>query len=255
MKALSAADLSYREDLWDAVGDSENLAAFDHMLKLAVKAIEFLRGAAPWELEAVQAGGDGEGASQVWNGLVGLIDSTWREIQQCHALVMEHGPQIGDSRPPQEQLRIADNIIEHIEAGKSFGILTKLTRPAWHEFISTVKIGSNPPILADPIHFRAVRASLRIQIMRQELVERWERQMTAGNGFCRSELGDEPEEVCRQFAPSIQACLDWHNSCWLPLETGFRHLGFNWAAYLQSTPPETVLMLSCAGSAMRYWAT
>jgi hypothetical protein len=75
--------------------------------------------------------------------------------------------------------------------------------------------------------------------MRQELVERWERQIAAQGGPGRSELGGKPEEVCRQFVPLIQTCLTWHSSVWLPLEAEFRRLGFKWSEYLQTTPPET----------------
>jgi len=182
MAALGAQNLRYREELWDAANGLQNLAEFDGMLALATKAIEYLRNCAPWQLEAVQAGRDGNEAMQVWISLTELIESAWQEVQECHTLVMAYGPRVDDQRPPHELLPIVDEILQHIEDGKSFGLLTKLTKPACHHLIGVVRIGNRSPMLGEPAHFRAVRALLRIQILRQELVERWERQIAAQGG-------------------------------------------------------------------------
>ena len=239
MTQLKAQNLRYRAELWDEQNFPSDLTEFDRMLELAAKAIEFFRDGAPWQLEAVQAGRDGKEAKQVWLSLTALIESGWQEIQENYALVIAHGPGIEDPRSPRELLPIVDEIIAHIEAGKSFGRLTKLTKSQCHQVISAVKISGRAPNLDDSKHFRAVRASLRMPIVRQELVERWERLMTAQGGPPVSELSDKPEQVCRPFVSQIQTCLDWHSSTWLALEANFKRLGFNWPAYLDSTPPGT----------------
>jgi very-short-patch-repair endonuclease len=236
---LKTQNLRYRAELWDEKSFPSDLTEFDRMLELAAKAIEFFRDGAPWQLEAVQAGRDGNEAKQVWLSLTTLIESSWQEIQESYALVIAHGPHIDDPRSPRELLPIADEIIAHIEAGKSFGRLTKLTKSQCHQLISAVKISGRAPNLENSTHFRAVRASLRMPIARQELVERWERLMTAQGGPPASELSDKPEQVCRPFISQIQTCLDWHSSTWLALEANFKRLGFNWPAYLDSTPPGT----------------
>ncbi len=239
MALLKSQDLEYRAELWGESNEQQQPAQFDRMLLLAIKAIEFLRDRAAWQLEAIQAGRDGEEAKRVWVSLIQLIESTWQEVQDCHELLLAHGPRINDQRPPDELLPIVDGIIGHIEAGKSFGLLTKLTKPGWHQLISVTYTGNRTPVLDEPSHFRAIRGLLRTQLIRQELVERWERQITAYGGPTVAELGEKPELVCRAFVPQIQACLDWHSSTWLPLEAEFHGVGFGWSAYLASTPPQT----------------
>jgi len=237
--ALGVQNLCYREELWDGAGGPQDLAEFDRMLALAIKAIEYLRICTPWQLEAVQAGRDGKEAMQVWISLADLIESAWKVVQECQVLVMAHGPQVNDQRPPHELLPIVEEIIQHIENGKSFGLVTRLTKPAYHQLTGAVRIGNRSPMLNEPTHFRAVRALLRIQIVRQELVERWERQIAAQGGPASSELGERPEQVCRQFISLIQACIEWHASTWLTLEGEFHRLGFKWSTYYESIPPET----------------
>jgi very-short-patch-repair endonuclease/DNA polymerase III delta prime subunit len=237
--ALRSQNLLYGEEFWHGTDVDQNLDDFDRMLALAAKAIEFLRDGAKWQLEAVQAGRDGNEAKRVWLSLIESINSAWQEVQDCHELVMAHGPRIDDQRPPHEVLPIVDEIIKHIEAGKSFGMLTKWTKPSCHQIISVVRIGNRSPTLTEPTHFRAVRALLRIQIVRQELVGRWERQIAMQGGPGASELSDKPEHVCRQFVSRIHFCLDWHGSTWVALENEFQRLGFKWSAYFESTPPQT----------------
>ena len=62
--------------------------------------------------------------------------------------------------------------------------------------------------------------------------------MACKGAAATADLSDTPENVCKQYVPSIQNCLDWHASTWEPLESEFAKLGFGWAAYLQSTEPE-----------------
>jgi very-short-patch-repair endonuclease len=239
LNSLAACDLRLREELWDANLGPDDLKEFDRMLETASKTIEFLRDSAPWQLEAIQAGRDGDEARRVWESLSALIETTWREVQECDALVLEHGPVISDSRPPHDLLPIVEEIIQHNEAGKSFGLLAKLTNRHWFEFREKVQVGSRVLELSNSTHLRAVRAWLRMRQLRSELTQRWERQMACQGGPACSELSDRPERVCKQFVPRIQICLEWHASTWQPLESEFQRLGFLWSAFLESTPPET----------------
>lgn len=238
MTALTGQNLRLREELWDPACEPADLSEFDGMLELASKTIEFLRDNAPWQLEAVQAGRDGDQARRVWEALSELIESTWREVQECHSLVMEHGPEISDLRPPHELLLLVEEITQHQEAGKSFGLLVKLNKRHWFEFKEKVLVGGREMELNNATHLRAVRALLRTRQLRSELVERWERQMASHGGLPSSELSEQPEQVCRQFVPQIRVCLDWHASTWQPLERDFQRLGFRWSSFLDSTEPE-----------------
>ena len=236
---LKSQDIRYGADLWNESSETQQSAQFDHMLSLAFKSIEFLRDRAPWQLDAIQAGRDGDEARRVWVSLIQLIESTWQEVQDSRVLLIAHGPRLHDARSPDELLPIVDEIMQHIEAGNSFGLLTRLTKPGWQQLINNTYIGNRKPNLNEPAHFRAVRALLRTRLIRQQLVERWQRLITAQGGPNAAELGEKPESVCRQFIPQIQACLDWHSSSWLALEAEFQGVGFGWSDYLQSTPPQT----------------
>jgi len=238
LNALAGHNLKLREELWDNAREPNQPAEFDRMLELASKTIDFLRDSAPWQLLAIQAGRDGSVARREWESLAQKIESTWKEVHECHTLIMEHGPLLTDKREPHELLPIVEEIIRHRETGHSAGLMTKLTKRHWYEFQETARVDNRPLDLNDLTHLQAIRALLRIRHLRTELIQRWERQMACNGGLACANLSDQPEKVCRQFVPQIQACLDWHGSVWQPLETEFDRLGFRWAAFLNSTPPE-----------------
>lgn len=235
---LGQHNLRRWDELWADASGPDDLATFDQMLELAGKTIDFLRESTAWQLQAIQAGRDGGQATQVWESLADQIETSWQEIQECHAAVMQHGPLISDDRPQHELLPIMDEIIQHAEAGHSFGMLIKLTKRPWFDLRDKIRIGSRPLEFKDTHHLRAVRSSLRMKVLRSELLERWERQMAQHGGLACSELSDKPEQVCRQYVGRIRIALDWHQSTWSELEQKFQNLGFRWSAFLESTPPE-----------------
>jgi very-short-patch-repair endonuclease len=239
LNSLTACDLCFREELWDANLGPDDLKEFDRMLETASKTIEFLRDSAPWQLEAIQAGRDGDEACRVWVSLSELIETTWREVQECYALVVEHGPTISDPRPSHELLPLVEEIIAHNEAGKSFGMLTKLTRRHWFGFIEKVRVGNRALSPKNITHLHAVRAELRIRVLREDLLQRWSRLIACQGGPACADLTEKPENVSKPFVNRIQTCLEWHTSVWQPLESEFQRLGFLWSAFLESTPPET----------------
>jgi very-short-patch-repair endonuclease len=236
---LGRQHLRFREELWGEPACTVEPAAFERLFDQAGRAIAFLRESTPWQLEAIQAGRDGKQARRVWESFAEHIENIWKEVQECHALVMEHGPEISDPRAPRELLPVVDEIIARHESGRSFGVLTKLTKRAWFELQETTKIGGRALDLTNVQQVRAVRAVLRQRQLRAELVERWERYMSGRGGLPAADLSERPEQVCRQFVPQIRASLNWHACVWLLLEAEFNRLGFRWNAFLESTPPES----------------
>jgi very-short-patch-repair endonuclease/Cdc6-like AAA superfamily ATPase len=235
---LATQDLRYGAQFWRDTGVAPDLCAFERMLEMAGKAIEFFKDSAAWQLAAIQAGRDGEPSRRAWDGLADFIDEAWREIHECHALVMEHGPSLNDPRPARVLRPLVDEILEHVAEGGRLNVLTRLTKPQWTALVQSIRINGNTVDMTQIAPLRATRALLHIAVLREELGGRWERMMTSGGAASFSELGNHPEDACRGFVGQIRACLEWHQTSWKPLEEQFAELGFDWPAYLASTAPE-----------------
>ena len=233
-----AQELDFGKEFWDDNVEPADFAEFENLLTSASKAIEFLKECSIWQMEAVQAGCDGEPARGAWTSLADSIEQTWKEIQECYSLVMEYGPIVADQRPADELLLIVDEMIGHVEKNGTHNFLTRITKSHWYTFIGAVQINGRVADVTQVTHLRAVRAHLRSVQCREELKSRWSRQMVPGGAPSLLELGDKPEQVCRQFVQRIHAALDWHLAVWLPLEADLERLGFRWKTYLDSVSPE-----------------
>ncbi|HWF20133.1 MAG TPA: AAA domain-containing protein, partial [Verrucomicrobiae bacterium] len=237
IQSLCEEDLRFGAQFWVETGEPQDLSEFERMLEMTGNAIEFFKDSAAWQLDAIQAGRDGEPARLTWDALADFIEQSWQEIHQCHALVMEHGPSITDSRPARVLLPMLDEIIKFVSEGGRFNALTKLTKRHWLAFMETIRINDHAPDFSSMDQLRAMRAQLRIAQLREEMCGRWARMMTSGGAPSVEQLGNRPEQACRGFVSQIRACLEWHRTAWQPLEAEFHRLGFNWSAYLESTAP------------------
>lgn len=238
LNQVKTQDIAFGKEYWNESIQSSATVDFEKLITSAGRAVEFFKDSASWQMEVVQAGRDGEISKKAWVSLVEFIDQSWREIQELNSLIMEYGPTVTDPRPIDITLPIIDKIVTFLEKGNSLGVMARLTNRPWFQFLQTVQIGGKSINLKKKEHLLAVRAYLRVLNLREELCARWERQMIHGGAPTIKDLGEKPEQVCRQFITSIRDSLDWHHKVWLPLESELSSLGFNWLAYFDATKPE-----------------
>ncbi|MBP6859078.1 MAG: AAA family ATPase [Candidatus Magasanikbacteria bacterium] len=238
IREASAKDIIFGKEYWNDGAQFVQPEEVEQLVASASKAIEFFKDSEPWQMEAVQAGRDGDLSKKPWESFAEFIDGSWEEIQELNGLIMKYGPAISDSRPAHEVLPIINEIVIAIENGGSLGLFTKVTKRHWFQLLSTVQISERPIDLKQKEHLQAIQAHLRVISLRDQLRAWWGRQMVSGGAPTITELGEKPEQLCRQYITRIQNSLSWHDTIWIPLEKELKRLGFNWAAYLDSTKPE-----------------
>src|SRR5579884_753170 len=71
---LLSQDLRFGTQFWADTGEPQDLNEFERMLEMTEQAIEFFKDSAAWQLDAIQAGRDGEPARLAWDALADFID-------------------------------------------------------------------------------------------------------------------------------------------------------------------------------------
>ena len=254
IKSLNEArsqDIIFGKEYWTEKVQIVEDEEFEKLVDSATKTIEFFKDSKSWQMEAVQAGRDGDVSKKAWLSLVEFIDESWRKIQESNTLIMEYGPEISDVRPVHIIFPIINDIVGYVEKGGGLGVLTRVTKHSWFQFLDTVSIGGKKIDLKNKNHLLATQAYLKVISLRDELRARWQRQMMKGGAPTVIDLGEKPEQICRQFITGIKESLDWHEKMWIPLEAELERLGFNWYAYFNTTKPEIgdnaeLLRLRCA---------
>lgn len=232
---LTELDLTLRADLWDRPPAAEEASTIETLTTRARQAVSKVSQIQGWEPMIITAGWQGKPHREPWDHLLTIIDNVCREAARAQESLFRYDPTLSEQLSLEEQQRIINEILQHLEVGKKLTWKTLLTRRTWKRFLQEVKVATGEPSRIE--HFQALQVLVSLQISRRNLLGRWDRQLAALGGVpTAADLGRQPERVCAQFSEPIQSCLSWHANEWNPIECELINLGFRWSAFLAEQP-------------------
>lgn len=229
---LAAADLSAGMHRWTQTGSS---AAIQALAATLAEEFSELRRRQAWRPYAIVAGINGGTQREVWEQLIQGIEEAAEANAQC-ALLRHHRPQLARSMSPETQRRIAQEIVQHLEAGRGLGFVTMATRSEWRQFVKAASVAAGEPSRIDHFHVLAMVADLEVR--RLEIEDSWNALIGGHiNSLFRS-MGPEPELACRALTDEIRHCLDWHEHTWGSLAEHLRSEGLRLDELVAQIPRE-----------------
>lgn len=231
---LATRNLEFKAEFWQTDSDAERLEGLLQRLTRAVEPLDPTT-SEQWIITAIAAGNDGAKPREIWETLLGLIESTVEEANHAQETLLRFGPSLPSDIELENALDTLDGIIRHIQSGRRLGRLTLIMHSEWKRLISESRIGQRTPSRVE--HFEALRTLANLCTTRRELAVRWTRHMTPLGAPNLEVLGESIEKVCVQFVELIRRHLDWHEETWMPLENELRGLGFKWSEFLQEVTP------------------
>ena len=231
---LGFEDLDLRADLWEGGNAPATPEEMEDLRTALVQAVEPLSGKDRWKLAAVYAGRYGGTHREPWDQLVNFVRLVHREAANAQEAFVKYGPEIASGQDLKEQERIAGEILAHLEGGGKLGSFTLFTHKAWSQFIERTRVNNEPP--RAPEHFHALRKTVRLKSLREELGVRWDRQVAVLGAPTSSEIGDEIEKTLMQYCEGIEDCVGWQERVWNPLQQRLQENGFRWEKFLAEQP-------------------
>ena len=231
---LGMEELDLRADLWDSGAAQSSPDEIAAITAASVHAVEPLSGKDKWKLAAVYAGRYGEAHRESWDQLVSFVLLVHREAANSQESFVKYGPEIAEGMSREDQERILNEILAHLEEGGKLGSFALFTHKSWSKFIEQAAVNNARPRIAE--HFHALRRLLRLQGLREDLRTRWDRQVAVLGAPRSSEMGDEVEKTLMQYCDTIEDCLGWQERVWLPLQQKLKDLGFRWEKFLAEQP-------------------
>jgi very-short-patch-repair endonuclease len=231
---LGMADLDFRSDLWQSGSPQGTPEEFQALIANLTQAVEPLSGNEKWKLAAVYAGKYGGAHREPWEQLVSLVRKVHQEAANAQETLVKYGPQLPGPSDLEEQLRVAGEILGHLEQGGKLGSFVLLTHKSWNQFVDSAKVNRSRPRSLE--HFRALHTLAHLENLRRELSARWDRQMAPLGAPPSSQMGEEVEKTLMQYCDSIDDCLSWHERTWLPLQQQLADLGLRWEKFLADQP-------------------
>ena len=231
---LRSEDTDFRSDLWEAGEARGPEKQIEELASRLVQAVEPLSGQEKWKLAAVYAGRYGGVHIQPWKELVALIESLHRVAADSHEAFLKLDPVLTEDASLEQQERISDEILEHLEMGGKLSSLTLWQHRTWRAFVAGARINEARPRTVE--HFKALRELAHLKIMRRGLAVRWDRQVVPLGALPSTEMGEALENTLIQFCGPIRDCLAWHERTWAPLEQELKALGFLWEKFIAEQP-------------------
>lgn len=229
---LATADLSAGTHRWTQTGSS---AAIQALAATLAEEFSELRRRQAWRPYAIVAGISGGTQREVWEQLIHGIEEAAEANAQC-ALLRHHRPQLSKSMPAETQRRIAQEIVQHLEAGRGLGFVAMATRSEWRQFVKAASVAAGEPSRIDHFHVLAMVADLEVR--RLEIEDSWNALIGGHiNSLFRS-MGPEPELACRALTDEIRHCLDWHAHTWGTLAEHLRSEGLRLDELVAQIPRE-----------------
>ena len=229
---LAAADLSAGSHRWTQTGSSTAIQAL-----AATLAEEFseLRRRQAWRPYAIVAGINGGTQREVWKQLIHGIEEAAEANAQC-ALLRHHRPQLSKSLSAETQRRIAQEIVQHLEAGRGLGFVTMATRSEWRQFVKSASVAAGEPSRID--HFHVLEMVADLEVRRLEIEDAWNALIGGHIDSLFRSMGPEPELACRALTDEIRHCLVWHAHTWGTLAEHLRSEGLRLDELVAQIPRE-----------------
>jgi very-short-patch-repair endonuclease len=233
---LVASDLVYRNELWKK--EKAEQGDLESLLEHVSRAVEELGRSEYeiWRLAVIQAGMEGGQAAEIWQLLCRDVESVREQASKAAELIYRYGPQLADGWTLEELRDVLQEIISHLNQGKTISSITLLLKSKWKKLIEFSRVDGSKPARLE--HFQALLSLAELERARGALVGCWVRQMSPHGAPDLKQISNlQPEEFAFQFVPQIRASLDWHAQAWRPLEVGLVEQGLLWHALTNDAPP------------------
>jgi len=232
ISSLEQENLKKGRGFWQH--DDHSAEQLRMLLDKVTQAMAIVDTETPWIMECIDAGRRRSEEKKSWQVLIKLVDKLCAEIPAKEELVLSIGPKVKSEKSNEEIIRICKEICAHLEKGKGLKMLTKMFKPEWKEVIESCQVDDGKAGKVE--HFQAIINHLEINMLREELGRRWDRQMEPLGCPVSNKLGRQPEKTARQYTEKMQLAITWFDEIWNACETLSEELGLNWKHLLKKAP-------------------
>ena len=211
--------------IWSSV--SAELTVLESLVILANDAqasLTNLTKAGKWLLALVEAGSV-DHANQVWNELHDLNAQVASLYLQSSGALLNHAPQLPEQLLNESSQLVLNEIVAHLTQGgglKALQIPLKVHLSGkWKPILDNATCNGKKPSQIE--QFLALQMYVDLQLQRDHLIRRWNRQVEVIGGPALPEK--TPEKAVQDWLPYITDALLWFSDKHKPLVNGISSLG------------------------------
>jgi very-short-patch-repair endonuclease len=233
VSALTASETPEQRAFWAGDVRASDTGAFISLRVSLTAMLGELAGAAPWQLEVIEAGHAGLSAAEVWANLDRKVGKVVDTHNRHRELFLECAPEIGEREIDAELTDAVTQMRDHLAAGRGIGWFSMLTRGSWKRARRVCRVNRRSPISLND--FRALAGFIELHTQRRELAQRWDHQV-ASRGLPKfDELASPPEITAHASTAQFGRLLSWWIGAFVPVQQALHQLGFRWQLWHDRT--------------------
>ncbi len=234
-KSLEAGRGREAEEFWRAEIEASPDVLAELLAKMKAAVEPIVQGLNdPFKLAIINDSRRGGSYRAPWAELIDKILDVLDVAGSCRPLILNQGPQPAANIPHDQQIKALEEIIAHLDGGGSLSKMNLLLHAEWKALISQSRVDGKRP--GEVAHFKALHSAVNLELLRTNLINRWDRHLVPLGVPSANDFRPTPEEACNQYVDLIRNLLAWQEDAWHPIEQELREVGFEWEAFLRSVP-------------------
>jgi very-short-patch-repair endonuclease len=229
MTSLAAQDLSLKEYWTDVVGE---ISAIESLIATLPPILATWLDADDWLYDVGTDGFRGRGHSNAWASLFAEVERLETLAETSREVLLRIGPSLAPDIELDEQHRLLEEIIAHLDSGGNLGWHVMLLRGKWKAVTSGIAVNGRPPRELD--EYRALHSLASLELARRALRARWERQVVSIGGPALP--ASQPEDSAKSLARTMRSALEWYKEVFSPYHDDLVRAGFLWPKVSCSIP-------------------
>lgn len=215
--------LSYGIEFWN---ENENISekvleVLNARIENATKNIDLNK---IWTLEIIESSKD-DRLKKNWENLISEVDKVYNISLECEEDIINYNPEFKDLDENLDVRELLDSIINKLETGKKINKFDLLLNKKLKLFINSCRVNDRIPTKIN--EYKAIEKFYTLKIERENLKNRWNRQMLPLGAESTDKMGDKFERTCIKYIPIIKDNLRWYTDIWNPIENEIKKCGLN----------------------------
>ena len=216
--------LQYGVEFWNSNNEKDinKLKLIIDKVESAVKDIDLNQ---LWTLEVLENSKE-ELLKKNWIKLIDEVEKVYNLSLDCSEDILNYNPEFKDLDKNNIDVKVQfDKIINKLENGGKVSRIYLLLNKQMKLVINSCRVNNRIPAKLN--EFKVLYKFYNLELEREKLKNRWNRQMVPLGGESTELMGENFEATCIKYIPIIRGNINWYNDIWNKLTDDINKVGFN----------------------------
>lgn len=221
---FSEEQLKKYKDCFSGEGMNHTIKDLKSIITNLNKALEHIDLDKEWTLAVIEASKE-KNIKQSWINLVNEVNEVCEMKGETAEEILKYNPEIQMANDKVDVRKQLELIINKLNAGGKINRLNLLLNSDMKVVINSCRVNGSIPRHIN--EYKALLSYYDLIKAREQLKNRWNRQIASLGADNAREMGEDLEDICKRYCVLIEENLSWYKEYWNPIISKLKSIGFN----------------------------